>query len=387
MGCSTSGSTEEKNNDSLSNNGFETHNNGLDGIEFDINNINESEIMNNGEDFNKMTIKKKNSADLTKTLSKEEIEKMKKDLVVGLMLMQNLNSSIGAKQTIGKGSQGKVRKYYSQKYGKEVVEKVLDLTASVKGTMLGMAVVNLIKEAAILASFDHENIVKIYEMTNDPFCLIMEYCDKGSLRELLDLENQSNARLPLKYKIFLIFSICRGLNYVHEKGVVHGDLKCDNILLSTSKVYILGDYKFPIPKIADFGLGQVGENTVCGGTPGYIAPEILNGSGLTIKSDIYALGMVMFEILSGARPAPPNPEILLALIAQGIVPCTKEMFQKAIAEKEESLLPGVTNEIFNGFYQIMEKCIDDDPNERPTTDEILAIFGLLVTAMDLVHSS
>jgi serine/threonine protein kinase len=59
----------------------------------------------------------------------------------------------------------------------------------------------------------------------------MEYCAKGSLRKVL---NKSN-NLPLKYKIFLIRSICSGLSYVHSKGIVHGDLKCDNILLSDEK--------------------------------------------------------------------------------------------------------------------------------------------------------
>jgi serine/threonine-protein kinase len=107
----------------------------------------------------------------------------------------------------------------------------------------------------------------------------MEYCDKGSLRSILD----KGFRLPLLYKIFLIYSICDGLGYIHYKNIIHGDLKCANILLSTEKKYFIGHSYYPIPKLADFGLSQIKPNKIMAGTPGYIAPEIYKGSGLTKK--------------------------------------------------------------------------------------------------------
>ena len=139
----------------------------------------------------------------------------------------------------------------------------------------------------------------------------MEYCAKGSLRSILD----KNIYLPPIYKIFLIYSICDGLGYIHHKGIIHGDLKCDNILLSDENKFYIGEYYYPIPKLADFGLSQICPNQVAAGTPGYIAPEVEKGSGLNFKTDIFALGMVMFEILSGLKPLPSDLELAMKLLA------------------------------------------------------------------------
>ena len=183
--------------------------------------------------------------------------------------------------------------------------------------------------------------------------------------------------MPLKYKIFLIKSICSGLYYVHSKGIVHGDLKCDNILLSDEKRIKIGEYLFPIPKLADFGLGQFGDNNIVGGTPGFIAPEILKGSGLNFKTDIFALGMMMFEILSGLRPMPAQKEVILLCLTQKKIPLTKEVLRKAYEYKEESLLPGINNPMYNPFYAIMIECIKEDPEERPNIKQVYEIVQML----------
>ena len=230
-------------------------------------------------------------------LSQNDVNEMLGELQLFLSFLQTRTER---KETIGKGGQGKIRKYYSTKYQREVVEKVVNLNHCTRSTLGASGIQSLIKEALLLAGFDHPNIVKIFAFKPNPPTIIMEYCSKGSLRQILD----KNVELPLKYKIFLIRSICSGLGYVHSKGIVHGDLKCDNILLSDEKQVKIGDYLYPIPKLADFGLGQFGDNQIIGGTPGFIAPEILRGSGLNFKTDIFALGMMMFEILSGLRPIP-----------------------------------------------------------------------------------
>ena len=123
--------------------------------------------------------------------------------------------------------------------------------------------------------------------------------------------------------------------------------------------------------MADFGLSQVCPNKLAAGTPGYIAPEIFEGSGLTFKTDIFALGMVMFEILSGLRPLPSNLDLAMKLLEEGIPPCTKEVLKLAWKERDELFLPGIKNAYYDAFYTIMIKCIDDDPAKRP---DILALF-------------
>ena len=143
---------------------------------------------------------------------------------------------------------------------------------------------------------------------------------------------------------------------------------------------------FPIPKLADFGLGQFGDNKIVGGTPGFIAPEILRGSGLNFKSDIFALGMLMFEILSGLRPIPAQKEIILHCLAQNKIPCTKEVFRKAYELKDESLLPGIKNPIYEQFYGIMIECIKEDPNERPNIGQVFEIVKLLESALFILSA-
>ena len=341
------------------------------------------------------TITKSESKMVTKSETKQEEKDIKSDDEEEMELSENdVNEMLGelqlllsflktrtaTKETIGQGGQGKIRKYYSDKYQREVVEKIVNLNNCTRGTLGASGIQSLIKEAVLLAGFDHPNIVKIFAFKPNPPTIIMEYCAKGSLRKILD----KGVDLPLKYKIFLIRSICSGLGYVHSKGIVHGDLKCDNILLSDEKQVKIGDYLYPIPKLADFGLGQFGENQIIGGTPGFIAPEILKGSGLNFKTDIFALGMLMFEILSGLRPIPAQKEVILHILAQKKIPCTKEVLRKAYEFKDEAFLPGIKNPIYEQFYGIMIECIKEDPSERPNIEQVYEIVKLLESALLII---
>ena len=307
------------------------------------------------------------------------------------ILYNNLTKTkLTNKKTIGTGGQSKIRKYYSQKYGEYVAEKVINIESSARAT-LGergiLNVINLLKEAVLLSGFKHNNIVKIYDYIEDPPTIIMEYCAKGSLRSILDKHIFLN---PL-YKIYLIYSICDGLKYVHSKGIVHGDLKCDNILLSDKEKYYIGRYYYPTPKLADFGLGQFHPNDVAAGTPGFIAPEVYKGSGLNFKTDIFALGMVRFEILSGLRPLPSDLNMAMLFLEQKKIPCTKEVLRRAWELRCEELLPRIKNNYFDKFYTIMIKCISDDPEDRPDISQIYSVveklYGISINvAVDLMDN-
>lgn len=178
-------------------------------------------------------------------------------------------------------------------------------------------------------------------------------------------------------------SICNGLAFVHSKGIVHGDLKCDNILLSDEKKFVFEGKYYPIPKLADFGLSQIESNNIVGGTPGFIAPEILKGSGLTFKSDIFALGMIMFEILSGLRPCPSQKESFDYYLKNNKIPCTKEIVRLAYLFKEESLLPGIKNIKYNDFYAIMIKCIEEEPDKRPNIQTVCLFVRVLINLLEI----
>ena len=285
------------------------------------------------------------------------------------------------KKTIGESGQAKIRKYYSQKCKKYVVEKVIKVNMSTKENSIHKEMIvksYLIKEILLLSKCNFPNVIKIYDIINDPLTIVMEYCDKGNLRSIID----KGFYLPPLYKIFLIYSICDGLGYMHFKGIIHGDLKCENILLSTEKKYFIGESYYPIPKLADFGLNQIRPNTIWEGTPGYIAPEIFEQytqNAITKKTDIFALGLVMFEILSGLRPLPSDMNLALKDLEGKILPCTKEILRIAWEQKIEELLPGINNAYYNKFYTIMICCIDDDPDKRPDIlDLYLAVRKLYI---------
>ena len=308
------------------------------------------------------------------TITEKDFIKMQNSYYNLLTLM-----GIG-KKTIGLGRQAKVRKYFSPKFNKMVVEKVIiesTKTSLIEKELLDK--INLCKEAILLFGCDYPNVVKIYDFLDNPPTIVMEYCKKGSLRNILD----KNIYLPPLYKIYLIYSICDGLGYIHTKGIVHGDLKCANILLSDEKKYYIGKKYYPIPKLADFGLSQISTNKLIAGTPGFIAPEVFKGSGLNYKTDIFALGMVMFEILSGLKPLPSNFELAMNYLKAKIPPCTKEVLRKAWEVRCEELLPGIKNPFYDAFYTIMIKCIEDDPKKRPS---ILSVFLIIQKLYNILKS-
>ena len=287
--------------------------------------------------------------------------------------MDLIKKIITQRKTIGKGVQSEIKKYYSAIYKRTVVEKMLNINSFVK-SILGLKGIddglNILKEGIILKGLDHPNIIKIYEIKEFPPIITMEYCEKGSLRNFLD----ERVNLNGINKIYLIYSISNGLKYVNSKGIIHGDLKCANILLSDENKFYIGKVSYPIPKIADFSLSQFEANKLAAGIPGFIAPEIYKGSGLNFKTDIFALGMVMFEILSVLKPLDSDLQLTKLFFKEKNIPCTKEILRVAWELKLEQFLPGINNRIYDLFYYIMIKCIDDNPEERPSIDEFFQLL-------------
>lgn len=156
------------------------------------------------------------------------------------------------------------------------------------------------REARSAAAIAHENVVTIYDSgeTDDglPY-IVMELLDGESLRELL-----ARGPLPLETVAALGLQMARGLARAHDLGVVHRDLKPENIFIVQSES---GE---PLLKLVDFGIARSrGEThlTLAGevvGTPQYIAPERIKGKDAGAASDLYSLGIVLFEMLAGRLP-------------------------------------------------------------------------------------
>lgn len=152
------------------------------------------------------------------------------------------------------------------------------------------------REAKILGALHHENIVDIidYFEQRGSYYIVLEYVDGGSLRDLLDRQR----RLPFQIAVPLVLQVANGLGHAHHSGIVHRDIKPGNVLLSRTGM----------AKLTDFGLASATEALAITdpgtfvGTPAYLAPEQIKGMPADSRSDLYALGVVLCETLTGANP-------------------------------------------------------------------------------------
>src|SRR5215831_2908495 len=202
------------------------------------------------------------------------------------------------------------------------------------------------REAQAAANLDHPNILPIYEVSESheglPF-FSMKFAGGGSL-----LEAASALRGEPRRAVALMAKVARALQYAHDQGILHRDLKPGNILLDGN-----GE-----PFVGDFGLakwleptGHLTRTPTVFGTPGYIAPEQVNGSAgnLTRAADVYSLGAVLFDLLTG-RP-PFTGEHALKTIQQAT---------EKPAPKLRALAPALDRDL----ETICAKCLERDPNAR-----------------------
>jgi len=161
-------------------------------------------------------------------------------------------------------------------------------------------------EAQAAGTLDHNNILRVYdagEADGQPY-IVMEYVEGG---ETLKTHCEPQALLPVKQVVEIIYKCAKALDYAHNRGVLHRDIKPANIMLALS-----GE-----PKIGDFGIAQLAtaETTqimTAVGSPRYMSPEQASEEELTGQTDIYSLGVTLYELLAG-RP-PHNQSALPALM-------------------------------------------------------------------------
>ncbi|MCL4880071.1 MAG: protein kinase [Anaerolineae bacterium] len=152
------------------------------------------------------------------------------------------------------------------------------------------------REAMLMESFDHPNILPVYDFgrTDDLTYLVMALLPGGSLKDYLERH-----RLRLAEMVILLGQIAGALDYAHERGVIHRDLKPSNILMDAEGKPYLAD--FGIAKFKEESIGLTASGMLIG-TPGYMAPEQWRAEPVTAQTDIYAFGVMIFEVLSGRLP-------------------------------------------------------------------------------------
>lgn len=194
-------------------------------------------------------------------------------------------------EKVGRGGMGVVFKARDRILDRIVALKLLSPELSHNRE----AVQRFLKEAKACATLNHPHIVTIYEagMMKDTLYISMEFIDGPTIKKLIEEHGQ----LPPKHVIFIIAQICKGLDYAHSKGIVHRDIKPGNIMINDKKV----------AKILDFGLAKIMEEvrreyTVASGTPYYMSPEQTLGEEIDHRTDIYSLGVTMYEMMVGRPP-------------------------------------------------------------------------------------
>lgn len=215
--------------------------------------------------------------------------------------MSNLvGHSIGRyhiQEQLGEGGMAIVYKAYDTRLETEVAVKVIR-TENLAPSILEKALARFEREAKSLARLTHPNIVKVLdygEYAGRPF-LVMPYLPGGTLKQRL-----AGKPLPWRQAASLLVPIARALSYAHQQGVVHRDVKPSNILITQSGEPMMTD--FGIAKIIDEEITQdlTGTSTAVG-TPEYMAPEQVTSKLVDHRADIYSLGIVFYEMVTGRKP-------------------------------------------------------------------------------------
>jgi serine/threonine protein kinase/Tfp pilus assembly protein PilF len=197
-------------------------------------------------------------------------------------------------QEVGRGSMGVVFRAFDKKLERYIALKTLKIDESQKLKISDIRK-SLISEAKTAAKLEHPNIVVIHDVTEQEKFLIhiaMELIDGIPLSELIVAVGLND----FDRIVDIIFQICDGISHAHEKGIIHRDLKPSNILLLKKKIV----------KITDFGISIIRdkhdrENIIMGTIP-YMSPERFEGVDDDPRSDIYSIGIILYELLTGKRP-------------------------------------------------------------------------------------
>ncbi len=196
----------------------------------------------------------------------------------------------------------------------------------------------------------------------------MELCKGGSLCDILHVK-EKKVNLSLKQKIIIIIQIVEGLIYLHQNNTLHRDLKTLNILLLKQ---INGADTIPHIKIADFGLSKIfdnsqSRNSMTGGvgTPHYSAPEVNMGSSYGAKSDIYSLGIIIWELFSETYPYSDlgyNNNKIYFDVGMGKLRPSLNLLHHTTPQK---------------LKDIITRCWSQEPEDRPQLEDIYAIVEYL----------
>jgi serine/threonine protein kinase len=231
-------------------------------------------------------------------------------------------------EEIGRGAMGVVFKGRDPLIGRAVAVKTITSGLAESSDLLE----RFYREARAAGGLQHPNIVTIYELAESggaPF-IAMEYLEGESLEKLI----AHKPALPLATKVGYVVQVCRALDHAHRHGVIHRDVKPANIVVTRDAVVKVVD--FGIARLADTSKTQTGTLV---GTLAYMSPERVRGEQADVRGDIWALGVVLYELLAYQRPfAGENHAALLINILQKEPPSIRQFVPQCPAVVERVIV-------------------------------------------------
>lgn len=256
---------------------------------------------------------------------------------------------------LGQGSFGTVHKVRRRADNNIYVMKLIPI-----GQMDSRGQQDSINEVNILASLNHPYIVKYYDsfIENKTLHIVMEFCDKGDLCGVIRAQM---GRLLPEAKIWkFLIQMCLGLEYIHSKRILHRDIKTMNVFLAREDSLRIGDLGVAKKLISTAAFAHT-----MVGTPYYLSPELCEDKPYNIKSDMWALGCVLYELCTLKHPFDANNQGAL--------------FMKII----RAAYTPVTGQYSSELKQLVDLCLSKDYKKRPSAATILSRPGMRERAMGL----
>lgn len=251
---------------------------------------------------------------------------------------------------LGRGGMGAVYRAHQLAVGRDVAVKVLHPALSADAA----TVERFENEARAIASLRHPNTIKLVDvgrLTDGRIFIVTELVEGKTLEDLLD------DGLPLPEAIAILLQVCDALNEAHQQGVVHRDLKPGNVMVER-----IGSQD--VAKVLDFGIAKLAAQpkvTATGaifGTPAYMSPEQAKGVAVDARTDVYALGVMLYQLATGRLPfESTSPGALMV---------------RHISEEPQppsDLLDGIERRISPMLEDLILQMLEKDPDDRPETME------------------
>ncbi|CAI2191625.1 466_t:CDS:1, partial [Funneliformis geosporum] len=213
-----------------------------------------------------------------------------------------------------------------------------------------------------IGSLIPDYINKYYGISYDPiskdYIIIMHHCESGDLRRFL---TENFYDMEWWDKLDLLNKIIKGLKYIHNKGIIHRDFHSGNILCCGHRKILIGDLGISKSSNELTDKNDNNGDKIYGIIP-YMAPEVFHGQDYTTASDIYSLGMIMWELMTGRRPfwdQDHDTELIIRIC--------------------DNIRPPIVTNAPEGYIELMKKCWHPDPNKRPTANYLKEVVDSMVS--------